>query len=77
MRQNLKKEIRLIKDGKSKKHKHKHKHRSHSRSPDAKFSSDSDQEAPSYIQKEYNKEVQRDATEAKGDSPIRYDPDED
>ena len=33
MRQDLKKEIRMIKESKNKKHKHKHRHRSHSRSP--------------------------------------------
>jgi hypothetical protein len=58
LRQDLKKEMRLIKDSKNKKKKHHHKHRSRSRSrsPDAKFSSDSEKELPSYIQNEYNKE---------------------
>lgn len=52
LRQDLKKEMRLLKDAKNKKKKHHHKHRSRSRSrsPEAKFSSDSEKELPSYIQ---------------------------
>lgn len=40
MRQEIKKEMKLLKESKHKKKKH-HKHRSRSKSPDAKFSSES------------------------------------
>jgi hypothetical protein len=84
MRQDLKKEMRMIKESKNKKKKHhKNRSRSKSRSPDAKFSSDSEKELPRYIQDEYNKEdtpktdkrsemISHPQTE----SPLRYDPEE-
>ena len=80
MRQDLKKEIKMIKESKNKKkHKHRH-HRSHSRSPDAQFSSGSEQDVPSYIRKEYEreegKETKREVEMRGQDSPLRYDPDE-
>lgn len=83
LRQDLKKEMRLIKDSKNKKKKHHHKHRSRSRSrsPDAKFSSDSEKELPSYIQNEYNKEENKTSDKKaeplqQTESPLRYDPEE-
>lgn len=84
MRQDLKKEMRMIKESKNKKKKHhKNRSRSKSRSPDAKFSSDSEKELPRYIQDEYNKEDTPKAekrtemiSHPQTESPLRYDPEE-
>ena len=74
--------MKILKEGKHKKKKH-HKHRSRSRSPDAKFSSESEKELPSYIQNEYNKEEVRPEKKSEplqllpkktDSSPLRYDP---
>lgn len=84
MRQDLKKEMKMIKESKNKKKKHnKNRSRSKSRSPEAKFSSDSEKELPRYIQEEYNKE-DTPKTDKRSemilhpqtDSPLRYDPEE-
>ena len=61
-KEDLQKEMKILKEMKeaNKHKKKKHKHRSRSRSPDAKFSSDSEKQLPSYIQNEYNKDDKAD-----------------
>ena len=82
MRQEIKKEMKLLKESKHKKKKH-HKHRSRSKSPDAKFSSESQEKLPKHIEEEYYKNESK-SNDKKievnvikmNESPLRYDPQE-